>query len=155
MADFSGVYEAHMLNIAVTGAITLVQVKAGADTSLVILRAWMSQENIDTTDQLRVQFVIKSAAATVTTFTPLLHRRNTGAAKAVGGTAATGTNATVEGTDTDILNPDVPNQLNGWLYMPVPEERIIIAGGDIIGLKLPAAPAASTNITAGIVFGEY
>ena len=147
-------YVAYMDNVAVTAAITLVQVKAGATSAITILRAWMSQENTDTTDQLRVQLLRKTAAATVTSFTPILLGATSAASDAVGGTAATGTDASVEGTDGDILHPDVPNILNGWFYVPVPEERITIAPSGIIAIKLPAAPAASMNITAGIVWAE-
>ena len=149
-----GVYTAHINNIAVTGAITLVQLKAGTTSSLEILRAWCSQETIDTSDQQPIEIIRKSAAATVTSFTPLLLRPSDAAADAVGGTAATGTNATVEGTDTDIVHLDAFNILNGWFYVPVPEERIWVAPGGIIGIKFPVAPGASMDVFAGIVWRE-
>lgn len=152
--NYSGVYSVLLPDVAVSTAITLIQVKAGADTSLEIIRAWCSQENTDTSDQQEIQIVRKTAAATVTSFTPILLSPNYGAAKAVGGTAATGHTATVEGTDGDIVYRDAFNLINGWLYVPTPEERIKLAGGDTIGLKLTAAPGASTNFTAGVIFGE-
>jgi len=46
--------------------------------------------------------------------------------------------------------------LNGWLYLPVPEERFSsIAGGqDVFGFLFPTAPQAATTFSATIVWGE-
>ena len=138
---------------AVSTAITILQIKAGAATSLEIVRAWVTQESSTVSAQTAIQLNRKSAAATVTSLTPLIVEPNTGAAAAVGGTAATGRTATAEGTDTDVIVREGFNVLNGWLYLPVPEERIVVTGGGILGLKFPIAPA---NITYdyGIIFRE-
>jgi|SRR5712691_329802 len=149
------IYSVNMNAVAVTAAITLVQIKAGASSLVKIVRAWCSQSNITTSGMQRIQIVRKSAAATVTSFTPLLiNCSDDVAAKAVGGTSSTGTNASAEGTDTDVDYPDAFNLLNGWLWIPTPEERIIVPPAGFIALKLPAAPAASTTISAGFWFGE-
>ena len=148
-----GVYTAHINNVSVTGAITLVQVKAGTTSSCEILRAWCSQETLNASDQQPIEIIRKSVAATVTSFTPLLLRPGDAAADAVGGTAATGTDASAEGTDGDIVHLDAFNILNGWFYVPVPEERIIVPPAGIIGLKFPIAPSAM-DVFAGIVWRE-
>jgi hypothetical protein len=103
----------------------------------------------------RIQINRKSAAATVTSFTPLLYNSKMPAADAAGGTSATGTNASGEGTDSDILYGDVFNFQSGWLWVPTSDERIVLKPAEIIGLKLPAAPGSSTTITGGIIFNEY
>ncbi len=139
-------------NIAVAGAITIIQLKMGANSTGKIHRVWVNQSGSTTSAQVRIQLVRKSAAATVTSATPLLMDPGDGAAKAVGGTAATGITASAEGTDTDILINESFNALSGWLYLPTPEERIKIGAAGIIGLKFPANPALT--ITAGIVFEE-
>ncbi len=149
-----GVYTAYINNVSVTGAITLVQLKAGATSSCEILRAWCSQETLDASDQQPIDIVRKSVAATVTSFTPLLIRPTDAVADAVGGTAATGTDASVEGTDTDIVHVDCFNILNGWFYVPVPEERIWVAPAGIIGLRFPIAPGSAMDVFAGFVWRE-
>ena len=46
--------------------------------------------------------------------------------------------------------------LNGWLYLPVPEERYtsVAAGQDVFGFYFPTAPQAATTFSATIVWGE-
>lgn len=150
-----GPYVVHINAVSVSTAITLVQIKAGTTRSVEITRAWLTQSNISTGSMQRVQINRKSSAATVTSFTPLLINPAAPAADAAGGTSATGTNASAEGTDTDILYPDAFNLLSGWLWVPTGDERIIVKPGGIIGLKLPAAPAAATTFIGGLVFVEY
>ncbi len=147
------VYSVRMTRQAVTAAITLVQLKAG-NATLRLLRAWCGQSNLTGSAMQTVQLVRKSVAATVTSFTPLQLDPGDAAALAVGGTAATGTNASAEGTDSDLFYADSFNVLNGWLWVPTPEERIIIAPSGIIGIKLPDAPGSSMTTSAGFLFGE-
>ena len=61
---------------------------------------------------------------------------------------------TVEGTSPNDEIEDGFHFQNGWLYLPVPEERIRIAGGDIMGIRLPIAPDAAMGCAFGMVFGE-
>jgi hypothetical protein len=152
--EYTGVYTAYMNAVSVSGAITLVQVKAGTSRAVELLRVSVSQSGSTSSTMQRIQINRKSAAATVTSFTSLAMRNGDSAADAVGGTSATGTNATVEGTDTNILIVDTFNILNGWLWVPVPEERITLPAGGIIGVKFPAAPGAALTVTASIVFAE-
>ncbi len=151
---YTGIYTAYMNAVAVTAAITLVQIKAGTSRSLVILRASVSQSSSTTSAMQRVQINRKSAAATVTSFTAIPVNASAPAADAAGGTAATGTNASVEGTDTAVVIAEVFNVLNGWLWLPTPDEVITVPAGGIIGLKFPAAPGASTTYTASMTFAE-
>jgi hypothetical protein len=148
------VYEVSMNNVAVTAAITLVQLKAGTASILRILRAWCSQSNLAASGQQAIEIVRKSGAATVTSFTPLLVDPGDAASNMVSSTSGTGTNASAEGTDGDILYRDNFSVLNGWLWVPTPEERIIVAPSGIIGLKFPIAPSASMTTSAGFTVGE-
>jgi len=138
--------------ISVTGAITIIQLKAGTGVVCRIVRLEISQSLSTTSAQVRTQIVRKSAAATVTSYTPLLMDGGDNAAKSVGGTAATGITASAEGTNTDILHSATWNALSGYLYLPVPEERIVIPAAGIIGVLFPAAP--TLTITAELVFEE-
>lgn len=136
----------------VAGAISIIQLKAGASNICKIHRVSISQTASTTSAQIRAQIVRKSAAATVTSFTPLLVDSGDGAAKSVGGVAATGITATVEGTDSDVLISDTFNALQGWLYLPTPEERLIVPANGIIALKFPVNPALT--ITAQMIYEE-
>jgi hypothetical protein len=149
-------YIVRLDSTAVTAAKTLLQVKAGAAAPLELISAKISQITKTTTELLNIQILRKSAAATVTSFTPLKLDPGNPTAAAVGGTAATGINATVEGTDTDIILSEVWNILNGvWQYLPLPEERIWVPAAGILGIKLNTAPAASMNIIAELKFREF
>ena len=154
-AAASRVYVVSMTRVSVSGAITLIQIKAGATVPLQIIRAVIGQTSSTTSAMQAVQLNRKSAAATVTSFTPIITGPVTDpAASAVGGTAATGTNASVEGTDGNIIKQDVFNVLNGWLFLPTPREYPFVDAASIIGLKLPVAPGASTTFTADCLFEE-
>jgi hypothetical protein len=144
-----------MTRVAVTAAITLIQLKAGATVPLQIIRCVIGQSSSTTSTQQPVQLNRKSAAATVTSFTPVLNGPVTDpAAAAVGGTASTGTFASAEGTDAAIVRQDVWNYLNGWLFLPTPKEYPFVDAASIIGLKFPVAPGSSVQITADVVFEE-
>lgn len=148
-------YYAEMPSTAITAAKTLLQIKAGA-AALELLEFRISQVTKTTSELLQVQILRKTAAATVTSFTPLEMQQGGPAALAVGGASATGYNASAEGTDGDILFKSHWNVLNGeYVYLPVPEGRIWVPQAGIIGIKLNTAPAASMNIILTALFQEY
>lgn len=132
----------------VSTAITVLQLKAGANNGFVIIRASLTQYGSTTSAQETISIVRKSGAATVTTAvagTTLLSRDpNQATASLSLGTSATGVTATGEGTDGDVILQEGFNVLNGWLYIPVPEERIYVPPAGIIGLKFLTAPASQT-----------
>lgn len=149
-----GLYVVNMTRVSVSTAITLIQIKAGTNNPLEIVEARVSQSGSTTSAQQPIQIMRKTGAATVTSFTPLLLSTGDAASQAVGSTSGTGITATVEGTDGDILVQDVFNVLNGWIFLPVPEQRPWVKGGDIIGLKFPVAPGSALTVTASITFKE-
>lgn len=138
--------------IAVAGAITIIQLKAGASNICRILRMEIGQSGSTTSAMVRTQILRKTATATVTSFTPLLLDTGDSAAKSVGGTSATGITASAEGTDGDILHSAVWNALSGYVYVPVPEERIIVPPAGFLAVKFPANPALT--ITCELIFEE-
>lgn len=153
-AAASRVYTVSMTNVAVTVAITIIQIKAGATVPLQIIRAVIGQSASTTSTQQRVDIHRKSATATVTSFTPIINGPVTDpAASAVGGTSATGTNASAEGTPTNIVRQDVFNFLNGWLFLPTPKEYIFVDAATFIGLRFPGS-APTITCTADLVFEE-
>ena len=124
-----------------TAAITtLIEFTAPATKSVLVTRAWISQRSNTTSAQQAVQILRRSTASTNvgTALTNPLDAGDT----AFGGTARA--LATVLGTAGAVLVPDSFNWQNGWLWLPVPEERIIVPGGGFLSLHLPVAPAALT-----------
>lgn len=154
------IYSVVMAPTAVTAAKTLIQVKTGA-APVDLLDARIYQVTKTSSELLAVQLhqYIVPTAGTVTSVTPLKSNHLDPAALAVGGTSATGTNASAEpsgGTDNLVYSTNW-NVLNGeWYFLDIPEGRIRAAqGGDLITLKLNTAPAASMTIGAVLRFIEY
>lgn len=147
MAQYTGVYSILMSAVVVSTARTLIQLNAPSTHALEIIRAWITQELSEVSTQEAIQILRVSTAGTGTA----------GDERALRGSQvaqATGTtNHTAEGTAGDILLREGFNILNGFLYLPVPEERIYIPPSGRIALKFPVAPASATW-TAGIVWGE-
>lgn len=152
MSMYRGVYVVRAQIATVTAAKTLIQIKAGATTNLDLLRASFSIEGT-AVDEAVAQIVRKTAAATVTSATPLLYNQDGPAADAVGGTAATGTNASAEGTDGNILVEESFNNLSPFLWVPTVEERIRVQAAGFIALK-HALAITSATVRAYLVFGE-
>jgi len=154
------VYVVRLPPTAVTAAKTLIQIKAGA-AMIEIVSARIYQVTKTTSELLAVQMIQHTGAVTpgtVTAFTPLPLAATDPVALAVGGTAATGVNASAEpsGGAANIVEETVWNILNGeWLYLPVPENRIQVAQTKLFTFKLNTAPAASMIIGATVTFIEY
>ena len=143
------VYVTQTARFAVSSSITLLQIVASASAGLEIVRAWASQDSSTSSVQNHIAILRKTGSATVTAcvVTPLSPAD--AAALATAGGSATG-----EGTDGLTLIQDSFNILNGWLYLPVPEERIYVPPGSTIALKFMATPATSASFVAGFVFRE-
>lgn len=148
-----GVYTVHASVATVTTAKTLIQIKAGSASAVEILRAWITNGSVTADDNVEGVIVRKTAAATVTSFTPILHDPSDQAAKAVGGTSATGHSASVEGTDGDIVIREGFSVLAGWIWLPTPEERVVVPQAGIVAVKSNITIASATLI-AGVTFRE-
>jgi hypothetical protein len=144
-------------------AVTLVFINPlSPGCSLEILRCWIGQSANATSAQQRVQLVTQvTAFPTLTSATPKKLKINDPVSEITGGTAGAagtaGINASAEGAGTKtIILEDAFNVLNGWLFVPTPNETIIVnaktsAG---FGLYLPVAAATLTNWAFGIVYRE-
>lgn len=153
MAAVSGVYNLVRTSTVTSTAITVNQVGGVAGVALEVNRAWANQSTVTSTAQTRMQLLLKSAAATVTGQSPALLSPAMQASKAVSGATASGITATIEGTDSTVWDEEGFNIVNGWLYLPVPEERIMTVNR-ILALKFPTAPTSASYIT-GITWLEY
>jgi hypothetical protein len=129
-------------------------------STIEILRAWANQQASEVSDQLGILLGLKASAfGTYTSTTPTPHFVNGPASAIAGGTAGAeataGTDATAEGagTVTPIIYEGF-NNLNGYLWVPTPEERLIVPTDTAVILKLVGTPAALGNWSAGITFRE-
>lgn len=146
-----------------TLAIIHTEATSGNRGSLIeILRMYVSQQGTATSQQLGVQIGTKASAfGTYTSTTPQPYIMTSGAAASAitGGTAGAestaGTDASAEGAGTFTAYwTEGFNNLNGWLWVPTPEERIRVGPDTAIALKLLGTPTTLTNWNAGIVYRE-
>jgi hypothetical protein len=128
--------------------------------NIAILRAWVANQATETSDQLGVMIAQKgSAYPTVTSTTPTPHWIGGPISAIVGGAAGAegtcGTDASAEGAGT--VTPivyDGFNNVGGWLWVPTPDERIIVPPDTAVILKIVGTPATLTNWSAGLTFME-
>jgi len=132
-----------------TSVVTTIEATSAAAKVLAVIRSWLSQQGSTTSAQQAVEIARKSAAGTNVTSPNI---KNMDASDTAFGGTARGM-CTTEGTLTDDDYPDSFNWLNGWLYLPVPEERFVVGGSGIICQRMPAAPPSLT-INAGLIVGE-
>ena len=158
-------YSVTMQNQTIVADATLVIIHtdstlATGGSNIQIIRAWVGQQASEVSDQLGIILGTKvTAFGTYTSTAPVGHFAGGRAAGIVGGTAGaegtSGTDASAEGAGavTPIIY-DGFNNLNGWLWVPTPEERIILPADTAIVLKIVGTPAALANWSAGITFTE-
>ena len=125
-----------------------------------LLRAWCGQSGTTTSQQLGIQLAVQASAFgtyTATTPAPTVAGGNvsgiTGGTAGAAATAGTDSSGNAAGTKTPLYS-DGFNNLNGWLWVPVPEERIAVPSDTAIVLALIGTPTTLTNWSAGIVFEE-
>ena len=133
---------------------------ATAGSNIEILRAWCSQGATETSEQLGIQLCLQASAfGTYTSATPTPHFLGGKISGIIGGTAGaegtagTDASANAGGTKTTILAEGF-NNLNGWLWVPTPEERIILPADTAIVLAMIGTATTLTNWYAGICFRE-
>lgn len=133
---------------------------ATAGSNIEILRAWCSQGATETSEQLGIQLCLQASAfGTYTSATPTPHFLGGKISGIMGGTAgAEGTagvdaSANAAGTKTTIL-ADGFNNLNGWAWIPTPEERIVLPADTAIVLAMIGTATTLTNWYAGITYRE-
>jgi hypothetical protein len=143
--------------VTISTAITALQLKAGTNGPVKILRYWAMQQGNTTSGQPSIALIRKTAAATVTiavagTNVTKLNPANPTSDLSLG-TSATGFTASGEGTDGEIVDSAGFNCLNGREVIFTPEEQVIVPQGGIIAIKFLDAPA-SAKWYCGIRFIE-
>ena len=156
-------YIVPMLNQTIVADATLVIIHTEATVNTAgaairLLRAYVSQNGTATSQQLGIILGTKASAfGTYTSTTPINLWAGGPTSGITGGTAGAestaGTDASAEGAGT--VTPFIQegfNNLNGWLWVPTPEERIVIPPDTAVILKIVGTPTTLTNWNAGIVY---
>ena len=158
-------YSVVMQNQAIAGASTLVIIRAAATAAtrasyLRILRAWCRRRRPRRASNSGSPLVRRSrrSARTPRRARQPRHRQRCGRASRAARRELPPPRAPTParraaGTFTPIIE-DGFNNLNGWLWIPTPEERILLAPDTAIALKLIAAPTTLDRWTAGLTFEE-
>jgi hypothetical protein len=161
----SNVYTVAMENQTVVADETMIIVRAATAVSsraslLEVLRINVSQQGTSTSQQLGVILGQKASAfGTYSAATPQPHNIGGVASGITGSTsgaaAGAGTDASAEGagTVTDLLSEGF-NNLNGYLWVPTPEERIFIQPDLAFIVKLRGTPTTLTGWNAYLTFME-
>lgn len=161
----SHVYTVPMANQTIVADATLVILRAATAITtraslLEVLRIWVNQIGTEASDELGVIIGRKeSAYGTYTSTTPVPTVIG-GAASGISGStsgaaAGAGTDASAEGAGTvTTLIEEGFNNLNGYLWVPTPEERIIIPPDIAFIVKMVGTPAILTGWNAGMKFTE-
>lgn len=144
-------------------AVTLINIHTmatGLGSMVQILRMWVSQDENATSAMQRINWGWKATAfPTLTSATPIGHSSTYPTAGIHGGTdGATGhagINASAEGAGAlTVIGTDAFNALNGWLWVPTPEEQIILGPDVSFSLQFPVAPATLAGWNFGLTFEE-
>lgn len=143
-------------------AVTLVFINPSSTVGIDIKRCWAGQTGTATSAQQRVQTNTQvTAFPTLVSATPsklMLGDPTSGITGGTAGAAGTsGINASAEGagTKSNIIS-DTFNNLNGYLWVPTPDEVIRLGAGASsgFGFHLPVAPGTLTNWQCGVNFAE-
>lgn len=134
--------------VSISTAISALQWKPGTNGPIEVLRAALTQATSTTSTQVGAGLIRKSAAATVTTAvagtTILKENPVNPTTDASLGTAATGITASGEGTNGELSIQRGFNILNGFEWLPTPEERIMVAVSAFLALTFLSAPPSAT-----------
>jgi hypothetical protein len=158
-------YSIPMDNATVIASGELITLRAATALSsrasvVEVLRFSVSQRGTSTAQQLGIRWGLKASAfGTFTSTTPQPLLLGSVASAITGSTSnaasSCGTNASANGGGTfTAIGVDAFNNLNGFLWVPVPEERIIVAIDQSFLVQLQGTPTTLSGWNAYLVFRE-
>lgn len=148
------VYTAAINAVSIAAAAEIFFLEAPADAVISIHEFKLTQVTSTTSENLSVRgyrtATDQGAKGTALTGTP--HDvGDTAAAETVQSAILT---AATFATPGAVFYSEVQNVLNGFHYLPVPEDRVIISAGDYAVFKLETAPAAAMFFSGSITYEE-
>lgn len=149
---------------SILAAIRTAADKQTAGGEIAINRVEISQSGSTTSAQCRAELFKRDTAGTltVTSATPAPIAPVGGSASGIagntalaGGAARCGVNSSADSGGAYVsLRQFNFNNLNGYLWIPTPEERIIVPPAMIFGVRFIAAPGTTTGWTIAVDFEE-
>ena len=148
-----GVYTAEIEIASVSTAQTVLFIGAPGDTVVEILSAAITNMDNDTAEQLESGLFYVSDTTNVvgTSVTPEKHETGD-----TNSTILASGNLTTEpsGYNTKGIDRQGYNNLAGYRYDPIPEEKPVLSPGQHVGLRMLTAPSTGFKAVASIVFRE-
>lgn len=159
-------YTVVMENQTIVADATLILVHAAtswgtAGCLLEVARITVSQNETETSQQLGVIIARKvSAFGTYTSTTPSPHIVGAPASGIAGGTAGAaataGTDASAEGAGAvTTIHTEGFNNLNGYLWVPTPDETIMLGPDQAVVVKIRGTPGTLTGWNATLTYLEH
>jgi tripartite-type tricarboxylate transporter receptor subunit TctC len=159
------VYKVTMASQTIIADSEMITIRAATAYSsraskLAILRMSCGQTSTTTSAQLSVRWGLKASAfGTFTSTTPAPIAIGTVASAIAGSTSnaasSAGTDCSAIGAGTlTVVGQEAFNNLNGWLWVPTPEERIIVGPDLTFVLQLQGTPSVLTGWSADLTFME-
>lgn len=161
----AGPYIVTMANQTIIADSEMITIRAATAWSsraslLEILRITVSQSGTSTSQQLAVRCGLKASAfGTFTSTTPAPTVIGSVASAIAGSTSnaasSSGTDASANGAGTlTVLWQEGFNNLNGYLWVPTPEERVLVGPDLTFLVQLQGTPTTLTGWDATLVFRE-
>jgi hypothetical protein len=152
------------LTLGTGSVLAAVQADAAGNQGAILrlLRVEVSQSGTPTPAQVRLAISKRDllGTLTVTAATPQNLSLGGPASGIVGGTnpltaGTCGVNSSADsgGTYTNVW-PVAPNNVNGWLWLPTPDEQILVPPSTLVVVRFLAAPGTLTGWTVTTVFEE-
>ncbi len=150
------VYTTGFANVSVSAVQDLIALYAGASGAFELHEFVLGQITATTVGNLR--FRLRRLPATVTAGSVgsagTINRARSGdAAATVTSRVNDTTQATTSGTAVDI-RPDVYNPINGYQYLPAPEDRPACNPSEAMVISLDQAPGSAETMSATATFAE-
>lgn len=148
-----GVYTAEIEISSLSAAKTVLLLEVPSDMVIEILSTSITDMDRDTAEQLEAGLFTVDTKGTPagTSVTPEKHESGDAAS-----TVTVLGNLTTEPTtyNSKAIDRQGFNNLAGYRYDPIPEEKPVVSPSGLIGLKLLAAPATAFKAACQIVFRE-
>ena len=150
------VYTMTTYNVAVSAVQDLMALYAGSSAAFEVHEFVLGQVTATTVGNLR--FSLKRLPTTVTAGSGgnagTINKSRSGDASAtVTGRINDTTQATTNGTAV-VLRADIYNPINGYQFLPAPEDRPACNPSEAVIVSLDQAPGSSETMSASITFGE-
>lgn len=136
---------------SLSAAKDILRMSASSTSVLELIRLEVTQDTSETSEQLPLSIYRASTDGTGTSRTP---RPLEVLDSAFAGTAISDLSADTTKSPTEPLWSSAQNVLSGWLWHPVPDERIIVPPSGRIAVRLETAPGAALAARVVLVFKE-